>query len=138
MVERRCRCNGEGMIALRVSLNGKQVCVAGAEDLAVLNAIVNAVGNLGAKTKRTRDEPLNVYLHVGGLTARAEGADAHVRWAEELPLEMGDRIEVEVLETEEVDAPGEIRPAESPEERERFRFEHAKETYFALRAKFEG
>jgi hypothetical protein len=32
------------MIALEVSLNGKRVCTAGAEDLAVLNSVVPAYG----------------------------------------------------------------------------------------------
>lgn len=126
------------MIALRVALNGKALCVAGADDLAVLNAIVNAVGNLGTKTKRHKDEPLDVYLHVGGLTARAEGPDAHVRWVEHHTLQTGDKVEVEILETSEVDFPNEVKPAERPEERERLRFEHAKKEYFALRSKFES
>jgi hypothetical protein len=40
------------MIGLAVYLNGKRMTVAGADDLCVLNAIVNAVGELGASTVR--------------------------------------------------------------------------------------
>ena len=38
------------MIALAVYLNGKKLTVAGTGDLSVLNAIVNAVGELGTST----------------------------------------------------------------------------------------
>lgn len=126
------------MIALRVTLNGKLVCVAGADDLAVLNTIVGAVGNLGSKTKRQRDEPMEIYLSVGGLTARAEGRDENLDWTERLELRTGDRIEVEVMEAREVDPPKRRKGTETPEERERFRFEHAKKEYLALHSKFDG
>ena len=40
------------MIAFEVSHNGKLVCIAGANDLAVLNAIVSASGKLGHRVDR--------------------------------------------------------------------------------------
>jgi hypothetical protein len=126
------------MIALRVTLNEKLLCVAGADDLAVLNAIVGAVGNLGAKTRRDRNGRPDLYLSVGGLTNRVEGPDEHVRWAKQRRLRKGDKIQVEVLETDKVDSPKDVSRAQSPEERERFRFEHAKKEYLALRSKFEA
>jgi hypothetical protein len=87
------------MIALRVTLNGNLLCVAGAEDLAVLNTIVNAGGNLGALTKKHRpDETPYIRLLVGGLTGRVDGQDEHLRWAQQLDLKPGDKVEVEVLE----------------------------------------
>jgi hypothetical protein len=127
------------MVALRVKLNGKLLCVAGAEDLSVLNTIVNAVGNLGPKTKKHRDEPPEVFFSVGGLTSRAERPDEHVRWAEQEPLKTGDKVEIDVLDTMEVDLPTSMRPfdVEREKERERERFEYAKEVYFSLRPKFE-
>ena len=70
------------MISLAVYLNGKKLTVAGADDLGVLNAIVNAVGSLGKSTAPvgkgvTRD----LWLSVSGLTRRIEGAqDEHLRW----------------------------------------------------------
>jgi hypothetical protein len=126
------------MIALRVKLNGTLLCVAGADDLSVLNAIVNAVGNLGIDTKKRRDEPTDIYLSVGGLTSRLEGDDEHLRWAEQQPLAIGDKIEVEVLEINIVDEPTARKPAEREDEREKLRYEHAKETYLRLRSKFES
>jgi hypothetical protein len=126
------------MIALRVTLNGKLLCVAGADDLAVLNAIVGAVGNLGTKTRRDRNERPDLYLSVGGLTSRVKGPDEHVRWAKQRRLRKGDKIQVEILETDKVDRPKHVSQAERPEEREQLRFEDAKKTYFALRSKFEA
>jgi hypothetical protein len=127
------------MVALRVKLNGKLLCVAGADDLSVLNTIVNAIGNLGPKTKKHRDEPPDVFFSVGGLTSRVEGPDEHVRWAQQERLKTGDKVEIEVLETIEVDLPKEMRPfdVERAKERERERFEYAKDVYFSLRPKFE-
>jgi len=127
------------MIALRVILNGKLVCTAGAEDLAVLSTIVGAGGALGRLTKKQRDDPPDVYLSVGGLTGRIDGADEHLRWTEQQPLQTGDRIEIHVLDTSEVDAPHEKRPfdAERAQQREREQFEYAREVYRTFRHKYE-
>ena len=125
------------MIALRVTLNGKPVCLAGAEDLAVLNTIVSAVGNLGPLTKRERNEPTGILLSVGGLTARAHGQDEHVCWVEQGRLVPGDKVEIELLETTQVDPPKITKPQEGKREREREKYEHAKAMYFALRDQFE-
>ncbi len=94
------------MIGLTVYLNGKQLTVAGADDLSVLNAIVNAVGNLGKSTapfgKRRRQADL--WLSVGGLTRRRAGADnEHLRWIGHQRLRVGDRITVEIVRTERPD-----------------------------------
>ena len=62
------------MIAFDVRLNGKRVCIAGSEDLAVLSAIVTASGKLGSKTVPARpdDTKGEVFYGVGGLTARPD------------------------------------------------------------------
>src|SRR6185369_17699 len=86
------------MIGLKVSLNGKQVCVAGADDLAVLNAIVTASGKLGNKTVPARpdDTTGEIFYSVGGLTARPDPTkDVHMRWKSIAPLQVGDVIQVE-------------------------------------------
>ena len=93
------------MIALRVKLNGKKLCVAGAEDLSVLNAILNAIGNIGSKTKKRREGPPDLHLSVGGLTGRKSGIDYHLRWIEFTELSIGDKIEIEIIETSVADAP---------------------------------
>jgi hypothetical protein len=94
------------MLALRVSVNGKRVCTAGADDLTVLSAIVSAVGKLGKKTasKKPDDAIADIFYSVGGLTAREDPKkDVHVRWKSTVPLRIGDVIEVKILEAEKVD-----------------------------------
>jgi len=91
------------MIAFRISLNGKRVCLAGADDLGVLNAIVSASGKLGQKTLPARpdDTTREVFYSVGGLTARANPKkDVHLRWKSVAPLKVGDVIQVEIVETD--------------------------------------
>lgn len=125
------------MIAMRVIHNGEPLCIAGAEDLAVLSTIVSAVGNLGPLTKRERDEPLEIVLSVSGLTARADGHDEHLEWVGQKTLRPGDKIELELLDISKADPPNLTKPHLSKEHREREHYEHAKGIYLALRAKFE-
>jgi hypothetical protein len=83
-------------------LNRKRLTVAGADDLAVLNAIVNAVGELGRSTipLGKRGKP-DLWLSVGGLTSRPEGTeDEHLSWVRRKRLRVGDKITVEVVLTE--------------------------------------
>ena len=71
------------MIALEVKLNGKRVCIAGADDLAVLSAHVAACGKLGRKTVPARPDETtgDLYYSVGGLTARRDpNRDVHLKW----------------------------------------------------------
>ena len=94
------------MIAFEVSLNGKRVCTAGADDLGVLSAIISACGKLGKKTVPARPDETSgdVHYSVGGLTSRRDPKkDVHVRWKSVAPLKIGDVVEVRVVETEEVD-----------------------------------
>jgi hypothetical protein len=94
------------MIALEVSLNGKRVCIAGAEDLSVLSAHITAVGKLGKQTVPARPDDTSGEIHysVGGLTARSDPEkDVHVNWKSVAPLKVGDVIQVKILETEKAD-----------------------------------
>lgn len=93
------------MIGLAVYLNGKKLTVAGADDLCVLNAIVNAVGELGKATERVgRRRSVDLWLTVGGLTRRAKGAgDEHLRWLGHKRLRVGDKITVRVVQTDRPD-----------------------------------
>src|SRR3954453_8396817 len=95
------------MIAFKVSLNGKRVCVAGAEDLSVLNAIVTASGTLGKKTVPARPgETSEIFYSIGGLTSRRDpNKDVHLRWKSISPLKVGDVVQVTVVESEKVDRP---------------------------------
>jgi hypothetical protein len=96
------------MIALKIFHNDVPVCVAGASDLLVLNAIVNAVGLLGADSVSPHDgkkEDPDLFLSVGGLTSRREAPNEHLRWLEHTPLAIGDSIKITVCEIDEVDTP---------------------------------
>jgi hypothetical protein len=94
------------MIAFEVLHNGKRICVAGAEDLAVLSTTVTAVGKLGTKTVPVRPDDLKgeIFYSVGGLTGRKDPKkDVHVRWKKISHLKVGDIVQVKVLETKKVD-----------------------------------
>jgi hypothetical protein len=94
------------MIVFEVSLNGKRVCVAGAEDLGVLTTSVTAVGKLGNRTVPLRPDQTGGEIHysIGGLTSRKNpDKDVHVRWKSVAPLGVGDVIQVKILEGEKAD-----------------------------------
>lgn len=96
------------MIAFEVRINGKRICVAGAEDLAVLTACVNASGKLGAKTVPARPDDVTgeVFYSVTGLTARRDPEkDVHVRWQSVEPLRVGDVVQVKILDSTKADRP---------------------------------
>jgi len=94
------------MIALEVCVNGKKICVAGTEDLGVLSANVTACGILGKKTVRVRPDETSgeIFYSVGGLTSRPDPEkDVHIKWKSITPLNVGDVIQIRILETETVD-----------------------------------
>jgi hypothetical protein len=104
------------MIALEVKFNGKPVCIAGAEDLCVLTANINAVGKLGARTvpaERDNDSSPDLFYSVHGLTRRRDPEkDVHLRWTSITPLRLGDSVEVKVVEVEKADRPKSRQKAE--------------------------
>jgi hypothetical protein len=93
------------MIGLSVYLNKKRLVVAGADDLCVLNAIVNAVGELGKSTASNGNRRgVDLWLSVGGLTGRGEGVqDEHLRWVSQKRLRVSDRVTIEVVRTDRQD-----------------------------------
>jgi hypothetical protein len=127
------------MLALRVQVNTESPIVAGAPDLGVLNAIVGGVGRLGPQSHPRRpDEPPELHLTIGGLTARGPGSeDEHLRWVSHRELKVGDRIVVDVLEATTADPVESEEPAARREHDEREYFEHCRRVYFELRGKYE-
>lgn len=133
------------MIALEVSVNGRKIALAGAEDLVVMSAIISAVGKLGSKSRGTTHKPRahQLFLDLGGLTGRTNDAtDEHVRWTprDQQRLAIGDEVRVRIVRTKSADEPKTRRaakPAKSKEEDARARFEWAKEVYLAEREKYE-
>ena len=94
------------MIAFEVTLNGKRICIAGAEDLAVLHTIITASGRLGTKTVPARPDETGgeIFYSVGGLTARPDPKkDVHLRWRSIAPLKVGDVVQVKVLDVKKAD-----------------------------------
>lgn len=118
------------MIGLTVYLNRKKLTVAGTEDLGVLNAIVNAVGELGKLTARVgKRRSADLWLSVGGLTRRPKGAeDAHLRWISHKRLRVGDRITVQVVRTDRPDKSTGSTPAASNRKAARKKLERAIES----------
>jgi hypothetical protein len=93
------------MIAFEVTLNGKRICIAGAEDLAVLTTVISAGGKLGKKTAPPRpgESSYDIYYSVGGLTGRPDPKkDVHLRWKSVVPLNVGDVVQVRILKTKKV------------------------------------
>ena len=99
------------MIALEVLLNGKRICIAGAEDLSVLMAQVTAVGKLGKKTVRKRmvedaETDFDLMYTVSGLTGRKDREkDVHLDWKPAELMQIGDVLQVKIIETDRVDRP---------------------------------
>ena len=99
------------MIAFEVLLNGKRICIAGAEDLCVLTADMTATGKLGKKTvyeELLDDAVPEVQLHysVSGLTRRRDpDRDVHLSWKSVRRLRVGDSLQVRVVEVRKADRP---------------------------------
>jgi hypothetical protein len=133
------------MIALEVRLNGMRLCLAGADDLCVLNAILTVGGSLGSKTVRERRNPDSIddgtpvpTLHIGGLTSRGGGQDnEHLRWANNATVSIGDTVEMRLMDIPAGAQDHPVVEANPKEISEYRRFLAAKAQYFALREKFE-
>ena len=128
------------MYAFKVSLNGQEPVVGGAEDLGVLSAILTATGKLGsASVPHREDEAQDFTFRLGGLTSRPKGrTDEHLVWVQVDALKPGDIVTVEIVETESVHPVISGKEAEQREHDEREYFEHCKRAYFEMREKYEG
>jgi hypothetical protein len=128
------------MLAFRVRLNDQPAVTGGAQDLGVLTTAITAVGQLGPKAQRRRsDEEIEVHVRLGGLTSRGPGIeDEHLVWLEEHAVKPGDKIVVEVIETETPDSVQSGSAAQERADDERAYFEHCKRAYFEMREKHEG
>jgi hypothetical protein len=137
------------MIALEIQLNGQRLCLAGAEDLSVLNAGVGVVGLLKSKQSPLIPPPRDSTarqrpyfdLQVGGLTDRGPGIeDSHLRWCTGVNVGIGDVVCVRILDIAPTDAdqPTKDRPRGTSisDENEKHLFERSKEIYMALREKY--
>jgi len=125
--------------AIKVQINDGPATLGGAPDLSVLTAILSAAGRLGPATVLKRDAVTPHFsFRLGGLTSRGEGQrDEHVGWLESNDLNLGDRVSLQIVETENPDPIVGGKEAEQRKSDEREYFEHCKRTYLALREKYE-
>jgi hypothetical protein len=86
------------MIALKFSVNGEQLCLAGLEEPGIISGIVNFMSGVHPDD---RPGDYTISLRVAGLRTEQ---DQHVRWAD-ARLRVGDKIQVEVLESSKADQP---------------------------------
>jgi hypothetical protein len=89
------------MRAFKVSLNSEELCLAGIDANGVLSAIITwAAGDRGE----------SLFLDVGGLVS---STGERRKWANQRPIQVGDEIQVKIIETTDVDGPGEVSQSDS-------------------------
>ena len=80
------------MRAFDVYFNGQKACAAGVAD-GVVSIIVNSVSHRGDQ---------DLHFNVVGLVS---GADEYVCWTRQKELRVGDKIQIEVVDTGSIDEP---------------------------------
>jgi hypothetical protein len=101
---------------------------------------LSVVGPLGGSgVSKPGDDGADLAITVGGLTSRpSDVADEHLDWLSQKPLNVGDVISMEVVETSRADAPIGGKEAAKKQHDEREYFEQCKAVYLRLREKYEG
>lgn len=88
------------MLAYKIKVNGKHVVTASQDDWSVLSIHISANRNSGE-----RGTDGYVRLSSGGLSKENEkGFCHHFRWSERV-LDVGDKVEVEIVDVNQVDSP---------------------------------
>jgi hypothetical protein len=87
------------MRGMEVHLNGNRLCTAGIRTDSALNAVVEVVG---------RNSDYDMLLRVGGLED-----DEFVIWAEQ-GIQVGDQINIRIVDTESIDMPEKRNPNPTP------------------------
>jgi hypothetical protein len=88
------------MIALKIKVNGDEVYVVGQEDVSILHS--NVVVSRDNSERGVADY---IRLNASGLSQDAgKGYPEHFRWKDR-DLRIGDVVEIEILETDDVVAP---------------------------------
>jgi hypothetical protein len=125
------------MIAFKISVNGKEVVIAGQEDWSVLAMHVSA-------TRDKNESPSDGYVRysVGGLSKpNSDGISQHFRWPE-IDLSVGDKVEVEVVDTTDIDQPKKRFRSDHEVQEDPFTEEEAREMryqdYLELKKEFEN
>jgi hypothetical protein len=132
------------MIAYAVSVNDRPITVAGESAACVLTAVLTAVGRLGPESTgaRVQREGVSITLEVGGLAARHDENPESLNWIRSA-LGVGDEIRIRIIDVAQAAPPprrerSEQRVADEQLEDElRAEFEAARDTYLALRSRYE-
>ena len=101
------------MICFDVSVNGNRLCTAGVGEYGVLTAVLSWVRSQPEETFSPEDEQREQSpdLHIGGLVN-----GEHVRWIDEpFFINVGDEVSLRVVDSDNVDAPGDRQRASDPE-----------------------
>ncbi|MEM6751559.1 MAG: hypothetical protein AAF630_01005 [Cyanobacteria bacterium P01_C01_bin.38] len=120
------------MIGFEIWLNGEHICTAGIEQFGSVSAITNWVKRIDSTSDKLtggeQSEELN--LNVAELTYDSEGNNFYLRWINST-LEVGDEINIKIVQTSEVDKPisQELEQADFIEEQQRKYYEKLKQKY---------
>jgi hypothetical protein len=96
------------MIAFRIRLNGKKLTTAGLPGYHVVSAIATSVlrrPDVVGKVRGRRSERPELRFELGGLGASPDGGREHVSWTNHRALKAGDKLSLEIVDTESVDEP---------------------------------
>ena len=96
------------MIAFRIKLNGRKMSTAGLPGYHVVSAIATSVlrrPDTVGKVRRRRSAKPEVKFEIGGLSTSPDGAREHVSWTSGHALKPGDRLLLEIVDTDSADEP---------------------------------
>ncbi|MGB3639780.1 MAG: hypothetical protein WBA07_01510 [Rivularia sp. (in: cyanobacteria)] len=115
------------MTAFEIRLNGEYICTAGVEQKGSLSAITSWL----KRTDGTSEEEMK--LNVGGLTEDSEGNNIFLKWIIDRSLEVGDELNIKIVQASEVD-----KPISEKREEANFIEEQQRRYYEKLKQKFEN
>jgi hypothetical protein len=96
------------MIGFRVRINGRKFATAALPGHHVVHAIATSVVRRPEVVRAARPrkvEPRDLKFELGGMWTTPSGIEEYVSWTNNLALTPGDKISIEVVDTESVDRP---------------------------------
>lgn len=96
------------MIAFRIKLNGRKLSTAGLPGYHVVSAIATSVlrrPDVVGKVRSPRAKNPELKFELGGLWTPPDGAQEHVSWTAIRTLRPGDKLSLEIVETDKADQP---------------------------------
>ena len=96
------------MIAFRIKLNGRKISTAGLPGYHVVSAIATSVlrrTDVVGKVRRRRSAGPEIKFELGGLWTSPDGAREHVSWTNIHALKAGDKLLLEIVDTDTADEP---------------------------------